>query len=107
MATPSDIWSKYKKCCCLVVLLHENGEALYKSMLYRMDATDTRDGEEIYRKLKLHKKAIKRKLLFPQKINLPPSACKVTDITEIDLSFLTHTIRVLDAKKDILHYLET
>lgn len=102
MATPSDIWNKYKKCCCLVVLLHENGEALYKSMLYRMDATDIRDGEEIYCKLKLHKKAIKRKLLFPHKINLLPS-----DITEIDLSLLTHTIRVLDAKKDILHYLET
>lgn len=102
MATPSDIWNKYKKCCCLVVLLHENGEALYKSMLYRMDATDIRDGEGIYCKLKLHKKAIKRKLLFPHKINLPPS-----DITEIDLSLLTHTIRVLDAKKDILHYLET
>ena len=71
-----------------------------------MGVIDIRDGAEIYRKPKFHKKVIKRKLLFPQKINLPPSAYKVSDITKIDLSLLTHTIEVLDAKK-ILYYLET
>ena len=96
MASPADVWNKYRKWCRLYILLHEGGKNLVKAILCQM-GVDVTDGAEIYRKLKPYEKVILKKPPYLRKILLPPS--KVIDATELDFSAKCHIIEVLDSKK--------
>ena len=95
MAFVPDAWDKYQRWCRLVILLHEWGETLIKDLLNKL-GIDIKNGAQLYQKLEPHEKTIKKMPYYLQATILLPTK---VDATKLDLSSLSHVIRIVDTQK--------